>query len=160
MAHKKEIYTTVFKSLPSTNLFIKKETKVEDLNRLSAAFYYLFNSDTLTRRDYIHIFNVLREKLPIYEQSGDMEKMKALAVAYAEYNYPPNPDIRRVISDFLDHAEEIPPFALGNALGLISTKLGNCSEFVGVELHARGFSLTPISEQTLATIKGIILVGK
>ncbi len=158
MAHKKEIYTTVIKSLPNTNLFIEKQTTAEEYNRLSAAFYHLFDSDMLTRRDYLHILEVLAEKMPIYEQSGDIEKYKAIAVSYAEFGYPQNPDIRRVIVDFLDNAGSLSPALLGKAIGKIKAKTADCSEFVGVELHARGFALTPITDKELATIKSIILV--
>lgn len=158
MAHKKEIYTAVIKSLPSTNLFIERDTKEEDFNRLSAAFYHLFNSDMLTRRDYLHLLEVLCEKFPIYEQSGDIEKYKSIAVSYAEFGYPPNPDIRKVLTDFLDHIDALSPTVLRKAIYKIKEKVSDCSEFVGVELHARGFSLSPITEAELATIKSIILV--
>ena len=55
MSHKKEIYTAIFKRLPSTNCLIDRAISVENYNRLVAAFYYLFNSDTLTKGDYVHI---------------------------------------------------------------------------------------------------------
>lgn len=160
MAHQKEIYTTVRKWLPNTNCFIDKATTAEDYNRLSAAFYHLFNSDILTKGDYVHIFKVLREKLPVYEKSGNRDSFRELAVSYAEFGYPPNPDLRRVICDFIDHIDGIPCAKLSKALYDLGAQVEKSSEFVGTEAHARGFSLTPISEQDLATIKSIILVGK
>ena len=160
MEHKKEIYTTVRKWLPSTNCFIDRATTAEEFNRLTAAFYYLFNSDLLTKGDYAHILKVLREKLPIYERGGNREAYRDLSVSYAEFGYPPNPDLRRVICDFIDHIDGIPCAKLSKALYDIGAQVEKSSEFVGTETHARGFSLTPITAEELTTIKGIILVGK
>ena len=160
MSHKKEIYTAIFKRLPGTNCLIDRAISVENYNRLVAAFYYLFNSDTLTKGDYVHIFGVLAEKFPIYMQSGDKEKFKSLAISYAEFNYPPNPDIRRVITDFIDHIDEIPDFLLSKAIYALAEDTKKCNDFVGKELHARNFTLTPVSEKELDTIKSIILIRK
>ena len=158
MAHKKEIYTTVIKALPNTNCFIDRSITVTDYNRLTSAFYYLFNSNILTKGDYVHVFAVLAEKLPVYETGGDKEKFKELAVTYAEFGYPPNPDIRRVICDFIDHVDGISPTLLAKSLHALRARLDKCSDFVGTEALSHGFSLTPITEKELATIKGIILV--
>ncbi len=160
MSHKKEIYTTVVKALPNTNCFIDRSITAEDYNRLAAAFYYLFNSDILTKGDYIHIVGVLAEKLPVYERGGDKEKFKELAVTYAEFGYPTNPDIRRVICDFIDHIDGISGALLTKSIAAIRARLENCSDFVGTEALSHGFSLTPITEKELATIKSIILVRK
>lgn len=158
MAHKKEIYTTVFKHLPSSNCLIDKSIAADVYNRLTAAYYHLFNSDVLTKGDYIHIFKVLCEKLPVYEMGGDKEKFKELAIVYAEFGYPPNPDMRRVIGDFIDNIEGISNAMLSKSLYALAAQLQKSNDFVGTELHARGFSLSPISEKELTTIKGIILV--
>ncbi|MBE6655846.1 MAG: hypothetical protein E7609_03110 [Ruminococcaceae bacterium] len=160
MSHKKEIYTTVLKALPNTNCFIDRSTTAEDYNRLAAAFYYLFNSDILTKGDYVHVFGVLSEKLPIYERGGDKEKFKELAVTYAEFGYPKNPDIRRVICDFIDHIDGISGALLARSVNALRARLEKCSDFVGTEALSHGFTLTPLTEKELATIKSIILVGK
>ena len=158
MAHKKEIYTTVIKALPHTNCFIDRNVTADTYNALAAAFYHLFNSDILTKGDYIHIFGVLTEKFPVYEKTADKEKYKELSVSYATFGYPPNPDLSRVISDFIDSIGSIPTANLRQALYTILTRLKDSSDFVGTELHARGFTLTPITEKELATIQSIILV--
>lgn len=160
MAHKKEIYTSVIKILPGANCFIDRAISAENYNRLVRAFYHLFDSDTLTKGDYIHIFGVLTEKFPVYEKNADKKKYKELTVTYAEFNYPPNPDLRRVISDFMDHIDGIPSALLSKALYALAAQLPKSSDFVGTELHARNFTLTPVSEEELATIKSIILVRK
>ena len=156
--HEKKIYTAVVKILPSSNLLIDRHIALDHFNRLAAAFYHLFNSTTLTKGDYIHIFKVLSEKLPVYEAGGDVETFKKLAVTYAEFNYPPNGDIRRVISDFLDNIAPIPFSFLSKAIYAIASRLKDCSDFVGIELHTRGFTLTPLTESEFNTIKSIILV--
>ncbi len=158
MAHKKEIYTAVIKILPNTNCFIDRHISLENYNRLAAAFYHLFNSATLTKSDYIHIFRVLCDKLPVYEAGGDTETFKNLAITYAEFNYPQNGDIRRVISDFLDNVDPVPFSYLSKALYAIASRLKDCSDFVGIELHTHGFTLTPLTESEFNTIKSIIFV--
>lgn len=56
------IYTTIRKILPSNYIFIEMDTNAEEVNALNNAYYNLFNSNVLTKGDYIHIFNVLIEK--------------------------------------------------------------------------------------------------
>ncbi|MBQ9736340.1 MAG: hypothetical protein IJV96_06125 [Clostridia bacterium] len=158
MSHKKEIYTAVFKILPYSGLFLEKGTKLEDFNALCAAFYYLFNSAILTKKDYIHITDVLCEKFPIYELGGDIDAYKHAAVTYATFGYPPCDDLARVIGDFIDHVPAVPTFMLGNALRTMRLKLADASEFVGVEMHGKGFTLTPLTAEELASIKKITLV--
>ena len=158
MSHKKEIYTSVHKILPYPGMFLEKQTKLDDYNALCAAFYYLFNSAILTKKDYIHIVDVLCEKFPIYELGGDVDAYKHAAVSYAAYGYPPSDDLARVIGEFIDHIPAVPTFMLGNALRKMRVKLTDASEFVGVEMHKKGFTLTPLTAEELETIKKITLV--
>ena len=158
MAHKKEIYTAVIKILPSSNCFIDRQISLENYNRLAAAFYHLFNSAILTKGDYIHILGMLAEKLPVYEAGADTDTFASLASSYAEFGYPENPDIRRVITSFVQSIDGIPCSLLSSAIYAIREKVKGASDFVGIELHTRGFTLTPLTEQEFSTIKSIILV--
>ena len=158
MSHKKEIYTTVVKILPYAGMFLEKQTRLDDYNALCAALYHLFNSAMLTKKDYIHIVDVLCEKFPIYELGGDVDAYKHAALTYATFGYPSCDDLARVIGDFIDKIPAVPVGMLGNALHKLRAKLTDASEFVGVELHKRGFTLIPLTEEELASIKRITLV--
>ena len=158
MAHKKEIYTAVIKILPSSNSLIDRQISLENYNRLAAAFYHLFNSAILTKGDYSHILGVLAEKLPVYEAGADADTFASLASSYAEFGYPENPDIRRVITDFVQNIEGIPVTLVTKAVYAIREKTKVASDFVGIELHTHGFTLTPLTESEFNTIKSIILV--
>lgn len=155
----KQIYTTVIKILPSSNLFITKDVTIDNFNMLNRAYYNLFNSNLLTRKDYAHLFNVIIEKMPIYEVSKDAEQLKEIVYSYATFNYPVNPDFKIVIDRFLSELVKLQPYLINNSLYSIKKKLDDCSEFVGIELIQQNkFFKDDLTSNELETIKKIILV--
>ena len=119
---------------------------------MQRAFYAFFDSELLTRADYLHILRVLTEKLPIYQSTGNLESFMRLAIDYAKFNYPPNPDIERVITAFIGAVAELPATLVSSALTLILRKTEKSDEFVGVEAREL-FFLYDTSESELNLIK-------
>ena len=106
---------------------------------MQRAFYAFFDSDLLTRSDYLHLLTVLSEKLPIYEKGGDIESFKRLAIDYAKYNYPPNPDIDKAVAAFVDGIAGIPVHLVSKSLALILKRTEVSDQFVGAEARENFF---------------------
>lgn len=142
------IYTTIRKVLPSSNIFIEMDTNLAEVN--------LFNSSILTKNDYIHIFNVLVEKLPIYKFNNDIMQFKAITLEYVIFNYPNKEEIERVVSNFLDSIFELEYQLLEESIYKLREKIQEASEFVGVELHERVFNRDELTEKQLESIRSIL----
>ena len=143
------------KPLPSMSWFVRFLENAKEYNQLSQAFFCLFDSNTLTKNDYLRIVTYLYDKLPIYEVGASAEQYKRTVLTYAEFNYPPNPDIKRVIYAFASCLS-------GMRLGLISAvlytlkgKLADCANFVGVQINAqsKGSPRAPLDEKAFAVLK-------
>ena len=152
------IARAIMKKLPSLSPIMAEIRTLEDFNSLNHAYYALFNSYLLTRSDYRHIFTVLCDKLPIYEKTADTQQYKDIATRYATFNYIQNPDVARVISEFIDRIKPISLILLQLSLFSIRQQLEGASEFVGIEVIDKHiFSDTDQSENTFRNIRKIVL---
>ena len=152
------IARAIMKKLPSLSPIMAEIRTLEDFNALNHAYYALFNSYLLTRSDYRHIFAVLCDKLPIYEKTADTQQYKDIATRYATFNYIQNPDVPRVIGEFIDRIKPISLILLQLSLLSIRDQLSESSEFVGIEvINKHIFSNTDQSEKTFRNIRKIVL---
>lgn len=152
------IYTTVRKILPGNYIFIEMDTDVSEVNALSNAYYYLFNSKVLTKNDYIHIFKVLAEKVQVYKLNNNLELFNDVTIEYAIYNYPNSKEIRRVLDDYFKAVKNIRYELLEKSIYKFNEIIPESSEFVGIELHARGFNQKELTKEQVESIRNIIVV--
>ncbi len=143
------------KPVPSMSWFIRFLDDVKEYNQLSQALFCLFDSTTLTRHDYLRIISVLYDKLPIYEATKSAEQYKKTVLAYVEFNYPPNPDIKKVIYAFTSCVSGMRMHLVSSVLYTLKAKLADCANFVGSQIIANGKSVNkaPIDEKAFATLK-------
>ena len=101
---------------------------------------------------------MLCDKLPIYEKTADTQQYKDIATRYATFNYIQNPDVPRVIGEFIDRIKPISLILLQLSLLSIRDQLSESSEFVGIEvINKHIFSNTDQSEKTFRNIRKIVL---
>lgn len=145
------------KPIPSMSWFILFLEDAKEYNQLSQALYNLFDSNTLTRNDYLRIVSVLYDKLPIYEATQSAEQYKKIALTYVEFNYPPNPDIKKVIYAFASCINGMRMHLVSCVLSTLKTKLTDCANFVGSQINAdaKAVSRSAVDDKMLATLKRI-----
>ena len=151
------IVTKVIKILPTMNDHLKHVKTAEEYNALSHALYNFFNSEVLTKNDYIFLVDLLHDKLPVYQLNGDLTQYKTIVLLYSNHNYPPCEDFARVIDGLLTSTPALNLNLLNYALFTLKEKLPRCTNFVGVEvLKGRTISLSDITQEELKTIKAIV----
>lgn len=145
------------KPVPTMNWFIRFLDDAKEYNHLSQALYCLFDSTTLTRNDYHRIVSVLYDKLPIYEATHSAEQYKRIVLTYVEFNYPPNPDIKKVIYAFASCINGMRMHLVSCVLLTLTSKLADCANFVGTQINADGRTAgkNPIDERTFISLKRI-----
>ena len=153
-------YTTVKKILPSMTWFLKHVKNAEEYNKVNHALYHFFNSSLLTKGDYVHLTNVLCEKFPLYQVNNDLNQYKEMAISYAKYNYPANPDIDKAINNLLSGLVGVNPKVISDCLFTLQEKLPEVSDFVGVEIISKNtsFNLNDVTDGWLDNIKKMLNV--
>ncbi len=143
------------KPLPSMSWFVRFLENAKEYNQLSQAFFCLFDSNTLTKNDYLRIVTCLYDKLPIYEMGAGSEQYKRTVLTYAEFNYPPNPDIKRVIYAFASCFGGMRLNLISAVLYTLKGKLADCANFVGTQINAqsKGSTRAPLDEKAFAVLK-------
>ena len=146
------------KPLPSMSWFLRLLENAKEYNQLSQALFCLFDSNTLTRNDYLRIVSVLYDKLPIYEATDSAEQYKRTVLTYVEFNYPPNPDIKKVIYAFASCLSGMRLHLVSCALYTLKTKLADCANFVGAQINSGGKNSArmPIDEKAFTLLKRTI----
>ena len=152
------IFTQVFKSLPVMNDHLKYVKTANEYNAVSHALYHFFNSRTLTRQDYVHLVDILLDKLPVYALKKDLESFKVLVLSFATFNYPACDDFEKVLNGLLTSTPTLDFNLLNNLLYTLKDKLPKCNYFVGIEVLSPTISLNDITEKELASIKKIIML--
>ncbi len=150
----------VIKKLPGMNQHLQYIKTAEEYNAVNHALYNFFNSKILTKNDYIHLVNVLLEKLPVYKLNKSLENYITTVLTYAKYNYPSSDGFEEVISGLLRSTPQMSVVILEKALYTLKKVLPTCNEFVGVEALAEGMtiSLSDITQEDLETIKKILMI--
>lgn len=145
------------KPTPSMSWFMRFLDDAKEYNQLSQSLYCLFDSNTLTRNDYLRIVGILYDKLPIYEATGSAEQYKKTVLTYVEFNYPPNPDIKKVIYAFASCINGMRMHLVCCVLLTLKNKLADCANFVGSQINASGKTAgkTPVDEKTFTLLKKV-----
>lgn len=143
------------KSVPSMSWFLRFLESAKEYNQLSQALYCLFESNTLTRNDYLRIVGELYDKLPIYEVTESAEQYKKTVLTYVEFHYPPNPDIKKVIYTFTSCINGMRIHLVSSVLFTMRAKLADCANFVGAQINAGGklSAKAQIDEKAFAALK-------
>ena len=153
----KQIYTYVAKSLPSMNNYLKFIKTADEFNSLSKALYHFFNSELLTKSDYVRMVDVILDKLPIYMRNKNVTQFEEIVFSYVVFNAPPNPDYQKAIHGLLTASPELDLNLLFNCLHIMAQNFVNNNNFVGVEVITNStITLKPLTPQELETIKKII----
>ena len=74
----------VVKVLPSMDLCTKFTSTFEEFNTVSKAFGALFWSKTVTNMDYVRIFEIFYEKLPVLKLNKNMVQYTHIVVEYVQ----------------------------------------------------------------------------
>lgn len=151
------IYTAIRKRLPQMNDYIKNIKTGEEYNAISHTLYHFFNSETLTKADYIHLVDVMLDKFPVYEINKDITQYETLVLLHAQYNYPPCEDFSKVLHNALTSTPALSIQVLNNLLYVLKEKLPECNNFVGIEVCSCGnVSLNDVTDAEVKTIRSII----
>ena len=145
------------KKLPSMDLCTKYTSSLEEFNTVSKAFGKLFSSKTLTKMDYVRIFELFYEKLPVYKLNKNMEQFAKIVVEYVENGYPKNPDFAKLIPECLNMLTYYSYETVEGCICAIRAFLPECATFVGVEVvKGRRFGYTLLTEKDYQILRSLV----
>ena len=151
------VFTTTIKILPGMNMFLKFINSAQDYNALKEGLYRLFDSNSLTRDDYILVAKVMLDKFSTFETTGDVEQYLDIATACVALNNP-NPELGKAVSHFGYALTSLSIEIAKNSLRTLYEKLPDFYNFTGVEVinDGRTINLTPITDEQFSSIKKIL----
>lgn len=145
------------KVLPSMDLCTKFTSSLEEFNTVSKAFGALFSSKTLTKMDYVRIFEIFYEKLPVLKLNKNMVQYTHIVVEYVQNGYPKNPDFEKLIPECLSLLTHYSYDTVAGCVCAIREKLPECSTFVGAEVvKGRHFGYTLATERDYQVLRSLV----